>query len=92
MTLENLTFSEKFIFMLENQYSQNPHSSLTSNMYTLFGDFYFCGYTDHPMTPDWPFLPNLENVRFSALHLQSLETSRSVFYEQIKYSIMTLEE
>ena len=61
-------------------------------MYILFDDFHFCGYTDHPMTPDWPFLPNLENVRFSTSHLQSLEASRSLFYEQMKYSIMTLEE
>ena len=92
MTPEKFRFSERYIFMLKNGYSQKPQPQLSSNMYILFDDFYFCGYTDHPMTPDWPFLPNLENVRFSALHLQSLEASRSVFYEQIKYSIVALED
>ena len=59
-------------------------------MYILFDDFHFCGYTDHPMTPDWPFLPHPKNARVSASHFQSLEGSRSLFYEQIKYPIVTV--
>ena len=58
-------------------------------MYILFGYFHFCSYTEHPKTPDWP---NLKNAWYSTSHLLSLEASRSLFYEQIKYSIVTLEE
>ena len=39
MTPENLTFYEKCIFMLRNQYSQNPHAQLSLNMYISYRVF-----------------------------------------------------
>ena len=60
MTAENLKFSENFISMLKNWYSQNPQPQLRSNMYISFGDFYFWALCAHSKTHDWPFCANLK--------------------------------
>ena len=62
MTAENLRFSEKFIFMLKNWYSQDPQPQLRSNMHISYGDIRFLGLSAHPKTPDLPFCANLKNI------------------------------